>query len=548
MKTIKTWFSVAACGLIAASFAFSVAASGLVPCGGPGQEDCTVCHLFKLTKDGLYFSLGLTFFIASLIFIICGLNLMTNRGNVQGAVKTKKIMGATAFGLIMIFAGWVGVNTYFISAGAAEWNGYSLTRDWWKISTKCDKLATDLVLCGDGVVQRETESCDPKETVAGCQGRTGYTPEMCDELISNCDAEKCISQFCGDGKIQSGEDCDPQISVKDCVKNGGKTMAECVQIHDLCRIDCTFGQIVEGDEDDDEGDEAYEKGRCLEQASGAHSPDCADLHTGLDGYKLIVKNFYVAEGSYHDSALSPIEAKGPNGEKICMCFDTCAYPEKFKYVLVDADKRLFDVYATAAGEQVYKNIGEGALMDDTKPVIYLYPEVETNITVKLDPKGKMTASIPPYGEGWNVDVEPNGLIDKRYGYLFYETEIPAAEIDLPFQGFLVAYDELEGFFDTILPNVGLRGQEINDFKNWWLDGRLRPAKFYLIRLLDRETIENIEPMSIEPKPDTVIRVRFLFTPMEDRIETFEPEIKTPERQGYTAVEWGGLVEKTDEQK
>lgn len=525
-----------------------VSAAALVPCGGPGQAACTICHFFLLTKEVLYYALSFVASIAALIFIICGVNMYVNRGNIRAVAASKTAIWITIMGLLIIFAGWAGINTYFVSAGAAEWNGYSLTHDWWKISAKCGLNVQTEVLCGDGTVQAETEDCDPKETITDCQARTGYSKETCNEVISNCDQILCATHFCGDGEIQSGEECDPQMSVKDCVKNGGKTMAECEKLADSCTKDCTLlsEEATGGDNNDDDNDTSdgpYESGRCLDRTSGAHSPDCAALHSGLSGYTLIIKNYYVAPGSYHDSALSPIDAKGPNGEKICMCFDTCAYPEKFKYVLVDAGKRLFDVYATAAGEQMYKNMGEGALMDDTKPVIYLYPEVETDIAVKLDPKGKMTASIPPYGDGWNVNVEPNGLIDKKFGYLFYETEIPAAEIDLPFQGFLVAYDELEGFFDVILPKVGLRGQEIDDFKNWWLDGRLRPEKFYLVRLLDREAIEDIEPMSIEPKPDTVIRIRFIFTPMKDRIETFEPKIETPQRQGYTAVEWGGLVEK-----
>jgi hypothetical protein len=155
----------------------------------------------------------------------------------------------------------------------------------------------------------------------------------------------------------------------------------------------------------------------------------------------------------------------------------------------------------------------------------------------------MTASIPDYGSGWNVSVEPNGIIDNLYGYLFYETEISASEVSVPFRGFLVNYEDLGEFFERILPAAGLQGKEITDFKEWWLGGRLKHAKYYFVRLLDRKTIDDIEPMTISPKPDTLIRIRFVFTPLNEKIETVEPLIETPQRQGFTAVEWGGLIEK-----
>ena len=39
-----------------------------------------------------------------------------------------------------------------------------------------------------------------------------------------------------------------------------------------------------------------------------------------------------------------------------------------------------------------------------KPVIYLYPEEETQVTVNLDFDGKLTSTYPAYGDGWTVTV------------------------------------------------------------------------------------------------------------------------------------------------
>ncbi|MBU4348141.1 hypothetical protein KJ671_01375 [Patescibacteria group bacterium] len=54
-------------------------------------------------------------------------------------------------------------------------------------------------------------------------------------------------------------------------------------------------------------------------------------------------------------------------------------------------------------------------------------------------------------------------------------------------------------------------------------------------------MEQIAPLDINPKPDTVIRVLMDFSPL-DKMADFEGfEIKTPERKGFTVVEWGGVL-------
>jgi len=37
-----------------------------------------------------------------------------------------------------------------------------------------------------------------------------------------------------------------------------------------------------------------------------------------------------------------------------------------------------------------------------KPIIYLYPEKETDVSVKLDYKGKLAVTYPAYNGGWVV--------------------------------------------------------------------------------------------------------------------------------------------------
>ncbi|MFZ1627276.1 MAG: hypothetical protein WAT81_05785 [Candidatus Moraniibacteriota bacterium] len=42
---------------------------------------------------------------------------------------------------------------------------------------------------------------------------------------------------------------------------------------------------------------------------------------------------------------------------------------------------------------------------------------------------------------------------------------------------------------------------------------------------------------------TVIRRNFYFKPLESQIILEQPNIITPERKGFTVVEWGGLLDK-----
>ena len=59
-----------------------------------------------------------------------------------------------------------------------------------------------------------------------------------------------------------------------------------------------------------------------------------------------------------------------------------------------------------------------------KPVIYLYPEEETAVTVKLDYAGALTCTYPTYGDGWAVTACPDGTLTddagQTYSYLYWE--------------------------------------------------------------------------------------------------------------------------------
>ena len=45
-----------------------------------------------------------------------------------------------------------------------------------------------------------------------------------------------------------------------------------------------------------------------------------------------------------------------------------------------------------------------------KPVIYLYPEEEMEVTVKLDFDGTLTSTYPAYEDGWTMTAQPDGTL------------------------------------------------------------------------------------------------------------------------------------------
>lgn len=183
-----------------------------------------------------------------------------------------------------------------------------------------------------------------------------------------------------------------------------------------------------------------------------------------------------------------------------------------------------------------------------KPIIYLYPEQKETVSVKLNPKGSLLETIPTYPEsGWVVTAYPNGKIEyqnKTYPYLYYESKIHDSEVKVPTTGYVRSYSDLQAFFTFILPQTGLNVSEAKEFNDYWVKA-LPYAPYYFVGFMDSTSIDHIEPLTISPKPDTIIRVRAYFKALEKPTVVTEPKLLEPSnREGFTVVEWGGMV-KTD---
>ncbi len=172
-----------------------------------------------------------------------------------------------------------------------------------------------------------------------------------------------------------------------------------------------------------------------------------------------------------------------------------------------------------------------------KPAVYLYPVESMDISVQLKVNGSLTFTDPDYNTGWNVNVSPEGTINNKNDYLFYEADLN--KIELPDEGWVVEYGNLKTWFDEYLPKLGLNSKEKEQFEDYWLS-KLRKAKYYDIRLLSDKFLSENMDLLIKPKPETILRLNFYFKPLSSKIELNVPEIKEVIRNRFTVIEWGGI--------
>ncbi len=177
-----------------------------------------------------------------------------------------------------------------------------------------------------------------------------------------------------------------------------------------------------------------------------------------------------------------------------------------------------------------------------KPVVYLYPEKEQDIHVKVNFKGNITHSYPKYSteKGWNITAQPDGmLIDKNtgksYPYLFWEGK-SLFRYTLN-EGFVVERNQTVDFLDEKLEEMGLNRREATDFITYWMP-HLEQNKYNLIHFSTDEYTGNA-PMEITPAPESLIRIFMVYKPLDAPIEIPKQQLTKVERKGFTVVEWGG---------
>ena len=176
-----------------------------------------------------------------------------------------------------------------------------------------------------------------------------------------------------------------------------------------------------------------------------------------------------------------------------------------------------------------------------KPVIYLYPEKEQEVNVKLDLDGKFTYTYPEYNNGWNVTAKPDGTIisdGKEYSYLFWEGLMPTFKPDFK-EGFVVKGSESAEFLRETLSQMGLTPKEYNEFIVYWAP-KLQENEYNKIYFAEDDYTDEAK-LEINPKPDSILRVFMVYEKADENTVLPKQEIKPFERKGFTVVEWGGYL-------
>ncbi|MDG1949807.1 MAG: hypothetical protein P8J32_03220 [bacterium] len=179
-----------------------------------------------------------------------------------------------------------------------------------------------------------------------------------------------------------------------------------------------------------------------------------------------------------------------------------------------------------------------------KPVIYLYPEEEMELSVWVEPKGGFSYTEPVYDGGWEVFAAPSGKLvnlkdGKQYHYLFWEGRgdlYPQVETY-----WVIEQKDVEGFLVTKLREMNLNKIEIIDFLAFWLP-RMEDDAYYKIGFHGTQIMDELAPLSLSVDPDHVFRILMDYQGL-DAWEESNPPVRLPQanRTGFEVIEWGGVL-------
>ena len=177
-----------------------------------------------------------------------------------------------------------------------------------------------------------------------------------------------------------------------------------------------------------------------------------------------------------------------------------------------------------------------------KPILYLYPEKETDVTVKFSNPEILETTYPKFNGKWEVKAKSNGdLYDKsgKYYYALYWDEKKVHSVDFS-EGFYVDKDDAIDFLEKKLSYIGLNDKERNEFIMYWLPVMEKNGKNLVYFELTDER-ESYNKLLISPKPDSMLRLVIHIKKVDKKVNIPKQSLSKFRRVGFTAVEWGGTT-------
>ncbi len=284
----------------------------------------------------------------------------------------------------------------------------------------------------------------------------------------------------------------------------------------------------------------FSENSCLNQ----HTPDegeeeSLELRGTLDGNEVwMFKSDYPAEGHTGLSAqASYLYSSYASQTKYNTDEEPMSMEEYF------ASDYIFFIKMDTGNYVVAYDLQYAPQAECGKPVIYLYPEKTTEVSVVVN-EIDFTITIPEHNDGWNVIAQPNGKLTnladgKQYPYLFWEGNSDKSIALDP--GFTLKRKEVITKLPGMLYQMGLNWKETYDFMEFWAPRLMAEKTPYIeFNFVDENLFDQVAPLSVEPTPDTMIRLFMIYKGVNEAGLPV-PNFVRPERNGFTLVEWGGAL-------
>jgi hypothetical protein len=213
----------------------------------------------------------------------------------------------------------------------------------------------------------------------------------------------------------------------------------------------------------------------------------------------------------------------------------------------------FETFLANHAVIVYKSASNGWLIYslDTyaavggcgKPVVYLYPTKTQSVNVRVGADVKISEPYYNPTTGWrNVLASPNGQLvynGNNYSSLFWEGTGYGAYPAIN-GGTVVSRSETASTIRGQLAAQGLNGTEISDFMTYW-EPLIPNTAYVRLAWFNTAQLDTLAPLTISPRPDTVIRTFLDMRGLDQPISIPGQTFTAPVRNGFTVVEWGGLL-------